>query len=61
MVNELDFALLEFAHHRFDIAHLKVREGVIGLARSPAEDHRLSPAITAKPYRRRVLTQHLEP
>jgi len=46
-VNELDFALLEFAHHRFDIARLKVGEGVIGLARSPAEDHRLCPATTA--------------
>ena len=38
VVNESDFALLEFANHCLDIAHLEMSERVIGRARCPAEN-----------------------
>jgi hypothetical protein len=29
IVDELDIAILEFANHRFDVAHLEVDEGAL--------------------------------
>ena len=59
IVDELDFALLEFANHRLDVANLEVG-GCDRPCSVRAEGEKLA-ATTVEPYRRRVLHRSSSP